>query len=315
MVVTAMDFFHFRSISGLGRHVKRMARVVSKLINESEHINHDLLDAEQGGNVDEIVTDWKKLMAAYSKEENALEEINKDEFIIERSEEDEAAKVSQWLKRIQDPELKAVIAKLEREIARVINDIKNGAINERHEAKDVFQNRRHLLRYLKNWPKFLIIQSMKRLARNEYKMVRKDRGTEREIEHIFKQLNEVARFHKKKMTPQEKEKMRKKEKELAKKLERDVDTLVAHFETELKSICEILHDVNIFHMHMLHEVLDLEPKNLIDLSAEKFPQVQEQIMKEGLTKLINQMHENLKKMWQMSYYLLRMSKRVGHTVF
>lgn len=297
MVVTVFDFMHvFTSSARLSRIVKRLVGKAVKKTNMSVKQEKEIQKAIETGQVDRIVKDWHNLMRTHEVEEGYFDTIIKDELILQREEEKELVQVERWLEEIQDPKLKAAIGQLKGRLEKVAQDVRSAVYKERVEARDAFMDRNRWYEYIQKYPKLFILIQMRMFANKERKMIIRDKREEIALNHLVSKLKDVGKG--KRLPPKEEEKLTQSIKTL-------VDVLTRNFEEELKDIYNIIHYINIFHMHMLNDVFGHDQKTMAKLAQEHFPQTNQMDMAEEMHHLVKVMKDNLRKVYQMTSYQKR----------
>jgi hypothetical protein len=294
MVVTQMSFMHIRSTLGLIRHIKRQARHLRREIKSIASLVEEEKAARDSGEVERVKQAWQKILSSYTKEETILNRITKEEEIEIREEIK--------IKKQEEEQVKALLNKLDNQTKQRLNvffdslrtamkEINKEAHAIRKEQRDMERFRTHFTKYLSLKSDRRLARSIRRMAKDEYRKTSLSLKEKSRLDNLTSELEKSLKSNNATAVNRLIEEINKEGGKIR-------DVLVA----EARIIREIMHDINIIHIHLLEKVLDKTPKQIESLMKEGFPRLPLSQIKENYQQLVNLMHSNLRKLYQMARY-------------
>ena len=151
--------------------------------------------------------------------------------------------------------------------------------------------RKHFTKYLALKSDRMLTRAVRRIAKDEYKKTSLSLKYRSELNQLTVDLEKALKKNNAATINRLIEKINKQGGKIR-------DVLVA----EAKDIKDLMHDINIIHLHLLEKVLDKTPAQFKLLIKEGFPRTPLNEIKEDYQQLINLMHSNLTKLYHMARY-------------
>ena len=285
---------HIRSTLGLIRHIRREARHLRREIHSIENLNQQEKAARDSGEIESVKLAWKKLLDSYTKQETILDRITKEQEIEIReeikTEKQELEQVNSLLGKLDD-QAKQRLKVFFDSLQAATKEIKAQSRAIKKEQRDMNRFRTHFTKYLTLKSDRMLTRAIRRIARDEYKKTSLSLKEKSKLEQLTTELEKALKANNGAAVNRLIE-------DINKQGGRIRDVLVA----EARDIKEIMHDVNIIHIHLLEKVLDKTPKQLASLMKEGFPRTSLSQIKDNYQQLINLMHSNLRKLYRMARY-------------
>jgi|GEM_PF-4432660 len=302
MVATSWNFSHIRSRRGLARMVRKYARVIRKIVVKQFGDNKELMDRIAAGDIPGTMEDWKKVFDDYIAEEGEIDKILKDEDIL-MNEERKGIQQEQIIldKAIEEiakayPDKVRKIQEFFGQLTEAMNAEAMIAHKIRIEEKDMLLDRERIMRYatMLGTGKFGDIMQT-RLMRVEgweqsHAIVTEEQD-EKMVENVLRKLLNAARGGS--------------ETDVDAALDELVsvgDNLKKVFIAETEETYKLVHELNIIHVHLLHRVMNLEPKRILEVSQKGLP-------KENIEKL-KSMYQRFAELHNKSFTYYSMAKYV-----
>ena len=251
---------HLTSSRRYARIIKHLVYDLKKEFKELDEFDHEFKDAVKKRNIDHVKKGFEEFLKNCRKSEKDIEEIKKDEFIIEhrllkhlKEVENELSNIKDSVSAKEQEELKKDYQELENVFNRIISSLKKEKIKARDLKRD-----HEKLRDKTMLSNALVFHLMKVAARHE----KRDAGKEKKEEkQVLDELHEIIKLAK------EKEEIpHSRIKKLAKDLKEYEESILEEFKEALKVEDELI--VIAFRLQDLNEE---ELKNLHSLLQSGFP--------------------------------------------
>ena len=294
MVVTSMSFMHIRSTLGLIRHIRREARHLRREIHSIEGLIQQEKAARDSGEIESVKEAWQKLINSYTKQETILDRITKEQEIEIREELKTHKQVKQQVEALLgklDNQSKQRLKVFFDSLQAATDEIRKDARAIRKEQRDMNKFRQHFTKYLTLKSDRMLTRAIRRIARDEYKKTSLSLKYKSKLDQLTTDLEKALKSNNAAAVNRLIEDINKQGGQLR-------DVMVA----EARDIKEIMHDVNIIHIHLLEKVLDKTPAQFKSLMQEGFPRTPLSQIKDNYQQLVNLMHSNLTKLYHMARY-------------
>lgn len=283
-----MSFMTMRSTLGMAKHIVKLSRHLRKTIIAASKQSSKFKQAVQLGSVDAVQKSWKELFDAYAEEEKEINELVKDEQIELRNEEKHNIQIKNLFDKL-DPQQKQALDQLYKELQAEMQELQGGAKEIMREMRYVYKDKEGIMRFRTRKSDPRLAKILYRLAKREKKTIKLEKKGETALEKLFK--DEAGK----------KKNMKKWVNDLMKLGEEEIKLL----KTELAEIKEIMHDINILHIHLIKKVYEESERELAELQKQGFPSLQLQANRQIRQNVAQMMHNNMLHLFKMSRYLKR----------
>jgi len=305
MVTTQIDFMHLRTTAGLAQQVRRVARrlvrhnIPGDLKKQQLKLEEDI----KKGEIDSVMTSFKKILEDEAKEEHYLFIIEKDELILLNEEEKVAFKekdienqLKPFIAQLQDEKLMAeFMDKIDRPLAEICTkihlrteDIRQTLAFLKEENVGGISRKDFMSRLMseKN-----IERTIKYEARYEKKYAKGEKSGIEKLYGLFKEIVDDIKKGKREPAIKKLEEFMKQDKKIFDEMKAEADY-----------IYDIILKGTYLYLKLLELVKDILPQKLKQLQDEKFPETERAKLQKEVDDWFKEFWNHLNNIYSLARY-------------
>lgn len=298
----SLDFAHIRSRRGLARMVRKIAFVLRKVVIKEFEERKLVREKMKAGDIEGTSTVWKNVYEDYILEEKDITKILRDEEMLLNDERKSIAEEENILKdSITElsrsyPDKVRKVEEFYKKLQEAMSSVAETARKMRVEEKDMLLDRERVLKYAtmlgdKRFADTMLTRAIRVIGWEEGHDIFREQQDEGRVKKVLSRLHSS----------------------ISSKKEQDIDAaldellavgedLKKAYILESQEAYKLVHYLNIIHVHLLHKVMNEEPKLIMAVTTAGYPVEKLKAIK-AMYKRFADLHNEYFKYYTMARYV------------